>query len=183
MTLPLSQIFVETERLVLRVPETRDFTPYAEMSADAETFRYSDRGPMSSDEAWSRLLRHAGHWSLLGHGVFMIEDKESGRFAGECGFGDFKREMGPDFDGTPEGAWSIAPWARGRGYATEAAAGALRWIEEVVGAERTVCLVHSENLVSIRVAEKLGYRAFREGVYRGNRSLLFERFRIGAPQP
>lgn len=147
------------------------------MSADPETFRYSDRGPMTSEESWTRLLRHAGHWSLLGYGVFAVEEKASGRFVGEAGFGDFKRKLGADFDMYPEAAWSFAPWAKGSGYATEAAAAALNWLEGELSPERTVCLIHVDNQASIRVAEKLDYRPFRERVYRGDRSLLFQRNR------
>lgn len=174
-----SDVLVETERLLLRAPRAADFDAYYDMSADAETFRYSERGPMSRDEAWSRLLRHAGHWSLLGHGLFVAIDKASGRFAGEAGLGDFRRGLGTEFDSVPEAGWAIAPWARGRGLATEAAAAALKWMERRYGADRTVCLIHAGNVASIRVAGKLGYRAFKQREYRGFDAWLFERPRGG----
>ena len=47
-------IRIETERLVLRVLGLEDFDDYAAVSADPATFRFSERGPMSSDEAWTR---------------------------------------------------------------------------------------------------------------------------------
>ena len=169
------EVQIETERLVMRPPRAGDFTSYFEMCADAETFRFSERGPMSCDEAWSRLLRHAGHWSLLGHGLFTLVDKESGRFAGEAGLGDFRRALGAEFDNSPEAGWAIAPWARGRGLATEAMVAALAWMESQFGRVRSVCMIHADNAPSIRVAAKLGYAAYDERLYRGFRALMFER--------
>lgn len=166
---------IETERLVLRVPDARDFDDYFAMTADPETFRYSERGPMSSDEAWTRLLRQIGHWVVLGYGLFAIEEKASGRFVGEAGLGDFRRNLGPSFDDAPEAAWSLAGWAQGSGYATEAAEAALVWMERKFAIGRTVCLIHSDNAPSIRVARKLGYSVFEERNYRGYPALIHER--------
>ena len=174
----LSRIRVETDRLVLRVLTLGDFDDYFGVCADPRTFRFSERsGGMTADEAWSRLLRQVGHWTLLGHGFFAIEEKASGRFAGEAGLGDFKRGLGPAFDGVPEAGWTIAGWAQGQGYATEAVSAALAWMEARFGTERTVCLVHVENSVSLHLAAKLGYVPFGTCEYRGYPALIHERLR------
>jgi len=170
-------IRIETERLVLRVLGLEDFDDYAAVSADPATFLFSERGPMTSDEAWTRLLRHVGHWTLMGWGLFAVEEKATGRFVGEAGLGDFRRGLGAHYDGVPEAAWTTAGWAQGRGYATEAMEAALAWVEQRLGAERSVCLIHVDNAASRRVAEKLGYRTFAECAYRGYDALLFERKR------
>jgi RimJ/RimL family protein N-acetyltransferase len=166
---------LETERLILRGYRAEDFPAYFEMSADPETFRFSDRGPMTSDEAWSRLLRHVGHWALLGYGFFAIEEKGSGRFVGEGGFCDFRRQIGPQFDGVPEGGVAISGWAKGLGYATEATRAAQAWMDDR-GTRRTVLMTHAGNAASRRVAEKLGYKPFEERTYKGYPALLHERF-------
>lgn len=166
---------IETERLVLRPMRFEDFNDHAEMMADPDKFRFSERGPMSCDEAWTRLLRNVGHWSLLGYGPFAIEEKASGRYVGEAGLSDFRRDLGESFDGVPEASWSIVTWAQGRGYATEAAAAAHAWMGVRVDASRTVCLIHSQNRASVRVAQKLGYTSFAERSYRGYSAVLFER--------
>lgn len=168
---------IETDRLVLRVLAERDYDDYAALLADPESFRYSERGPMSGDEAWTRLLRQVGHWALKGYGLFAVEEKATGRFVGEAGLGDFRRRLGEDFDPWPEAAWTIHPAAWGRGYATEAAAAALAWIEGKTGAARSVCLIHAANAPSLRVAAKLGYAPFGERVYRGYPAILHERLR------
>lgn len=172
----LSAIRVETERLVLRVLTLDDFDDYSKVCADPGTFRFSERDSgMSGSEAWSRLLRQVGHWTLLGYGFFAVEEKASGRFAGEAGLGDFRRGLGPAFDGVPEAGWTIAPWAQGQGYATEAVSAALDWMEARFGTERTVCLVHVENSVSLHLAAKLGYVPFGTCEYRGYPGLMHER--------
>ena len=75
----------------------------------------------------------------------------------------------------PEAAWTIARWAQGLGYATEAAAAAHAWMEVRVNAARTVCIIHPSNESSLRVAEKLGYVPFAERSYRGYSVLMLER--------
>jgi RimJ/RimL family protein N-acetyltransferase len=172
---------IETERLVLRVLRLDDFEDYLGVAADPDTFKYSHRGGMSSDEAWTRLLRQVGHWALLGWGVFAVEEKATGRFVGEVGLGDFRRGLGPDFDDVPEASCTIARWAQGCGYATEAMEAALEWVDQELEASRTVCLVHSRNTASLRVAEKVGYRQFDQRPYRGFEAILFERHRA-APE-
>ena len=166
---------VETERLVLRPLSLDDFADYATMMSDPDKFRYSERGPMTGDEAWTRLLRNAGHWALLGHGPFAVVEKATGRFVGEVGLSDFRRGLGAPFDGYPEASWSIVTAAQGRGYATEAAAAVHAWLGVHVNAERTVCIIHADNHASHRVAQKLGYVPFAERTFRGYAAVLFER--------
>ncbi|RYE86364.1 MAG: GNAT family N-acetyltransferase, partial [Hyphomicrobiales bacterium] len=111
---------IETERLIL-APHTRgDLEPLAAMWADPDTVRFIGGKPSTRQESWMRLLRYAGLWSILGYGYWAIHDKASGRFAGELGFADFGRDMTPSIAGIPEAGWVLAPWARSRGYASEA---------------------------------------------------------------
>jgi RimJ/RimL family protein N-acetyltransferase len=172
---PTAEIVAETKRLILRRYTAIDYPAYFTMSADPEMARYAGRPPAGSDEAWMRLLRQTGHWSLFGYGFLAIEEKATGCFVGEAGLAHFRRGLGSDFDCVPEAGWAIAPWAQGHGYATEAGAAALRWSEARFGMRRTVCLIHSRNASSLRVAEKLGYTRMGECQYRGYRAITFER--------
>lgn len=175
MTFRSGETWIETDRLVLRRYEASHFPDVAELTSLPETFRYSERGPMSSDEAWSRLLRHIGHWTAMGFGFFAIEEKLSGRFIGEAGLNDFRRGLGSGFDGVPEIGWTMTPSAQGRGYATEAAQAALMWMEQRFEAACVVCLIHTSNAPSLRVAEKLGFTSQGRCVYKGYPAFQLER--------
>jgi RimJ/RimL family protein N-acetyltransferase len=165
---------IESERLVLRSYRPEDFEALHAISAAPAMWTYSNRGPMTPEESWARLLRHAGHWSLYGYGIFAIEEKASGAFVGEAGVGHFRRGLGGDFDPFPEASWTIRPDCHGLGYATEAAEAALAWMARL-RARRAVCLIHVENMASRRVAEKLGFGRLRAVDYRGYRAMLMQR--------
>lgn len=166
---------LETERLVLRGHRAEDFLDCTAMWGDPEVTRFIGGRAFPRDEVWTKLLRYVGHWAVSGFGYWVLEDKRTGRFVGEVGFADFKREMQPSIEGTPETGWVLSPWAHGRGLATEAVRAALAWGRTHLPSQRTVCLISPENLASIRVAEKCGYREFHRTTYKGQPTLLFER--------
>jgi RimJ/RimL family protein N-acetyltransferase len=72
-------------------------------------------------------LRYVGHWSWLGFGYWLVEEKTSGQFVGEVGFADYKREIEPSIDDVPEIGWVLVPAMYGRGYATESVRAAIDW--------------------------------------------------------
>jgi RimJ/RimL family protein N-acetyltransferase len=174
MTNPPAPV-LQTERLVLRAHTLADYEESAAMWADPEVTRHIGGRPSTAEEAWSRLLRYAGLWALLGFGYWVARERETGRFVGEVGFADFRRELTPSLEGAPEAGWALAPWAQGRGFATEAVRAALAWGDAHLAAERTVCMIHPENVPSIRVAEKCGFRRIASSTYKGDPALLFER--------
>ncbi|MGO9516582.1 MAG: GNAT family N-acetyltransferase [Candidatus Korobacteraceae bacterium] len=166
---------LETERLKLRGHRRADFTDCAAMWRDATVTRYIGGKPFSREEVWARLLRYVGHWAWLGFGYWAVEEKATSELVGELGFADFKRDIKPSLEDTPELGWVLASRAHGRGYATEAVRAALTWADEHFGNARTVCIIHPENLASVRVAEKCGYREFQRTTYKGHDIILFER--------
>jgi RimJ/RimL family protein N-acetyltransferase len=176
---------LETERLRLRGHRLDDFVYCAAMWADAEVTRFIGGKPLSDEEAWTKFLRYAGHWSLLGFGYWAAEEKATGKFAGEIGFADFKREIEPSLRGVPEIGWVLASAFHGKGYATEAVRAVVEWGDryfikrhlEQPHAEqgRTACIIAPDNLASIRVAEKCGYGQSQLTTYRGHAVLMFVR--------
>lgn len=166
---------LETERLTLRGHRLADFEDSAAMWADPVVVRHTLGRPQAGDEVWARLLRYVGHWELLGFGFWVVRERHGGKFVGEVGFGDMHRSLGPDFDPSPEGGWVLATAAHGKGYATEAMKAAHAWLEGSGRAGRTVCLINEQNVASIRVAQKLGYREFRRATYKDSPGILFER--------
>jgi RimJ/RimL family protein N-acetyltransferase len=167
---------LETPRLILRQHRLTDFEPAYAMYSDVEVTRHIGNGkPATRQDVWHRVLRFSGHWQLLGYGMFAIVEKATGRFVGETGLCDFCRELGPDFDPFPEAAWIMARDSFGKGYATEAARAAHEWHEANRGPQRTVCIIAPENHASLRIAQKLGYRAIGPRGYRDETVTVFER--------
>jgi RimJ/RimL family protein N-acetyltransferase len=54
--------------------------------------------------------------------------------------------------------WSLAPWGRGKGYATEAARAAIDWSFGSLPLDRIVSIIDPRNAASQAVAERLGER-------------------------
>lgn len=158
---------IHTERLSLRPYEVADFDAYAAMVADPVVTRFLGAQPMSPEDAWARLLRYVGHWSVLGYGPFAVMDRASGDFVGETGFMDFRREVSPKLESFPEAAWVFTSAAHGKGYAFEAASAAHRWIDAHHAPAATQCLVAPANSGSVRLADRLGYRLYDTPQYRG----------------
>jgi len=166
---------VETERLLLRGHRRDDLADCAAMWGDLEVTRHIGGRPFTEEEVWARLLRYLGHWDLMGFGYWIVHERASGRFVGEVGFADWRRAIEPPLDGAPELGWALSPWCWGRGYATEAVAGALAWGDAHLAAPRSVCIIDLDHHASRRVAEKNGYRESGRATYRGADITLFER--------
>lgn len=166
---------IETPRLVLRRHRQEDFEPYAAMWADQDVVRYIGGVGLSREQAWTRFLRQAGVWHVMGFGFFAIEEKTTGAFIGEAGFHELRRDLEPSIEGTLETGWGLMPRAQGKGYASEAVAAALAWAARRFAAMRTTCIIEPENVASTGVAAKLGFREFARTRYHGRPIVLFER--------
>ncbi len=165
---------LETRRLTLRGYRLDDFSACAALWADPYVTRFIGGRPLSAEESWARLLRYAGHWWLMGFGYWVVEEKATGAFVGELGFAQWRREIQPTIE-VPEAGWVLATAAHGKGYATEALQAALVWAGRHFPKPRTACLIHPDNLASIRVAIKCGYHESARVNYRGQLTILFER--------
>lgn len=180
--LSLLQIpILETERLRLRGYRLADFIHSAAMWADPKVTEHIGGKPLSEEESWTRFLRYAGHWSVMGFGYWVVEEKASGNFLGEVGFADYKREIEPSLKGIPEIGWVLAAHAHGKGFATEAVHAAVVWGDKHFQPARTACIIAPDNLPSVRVAEKCGYRESQHATYKGRPTLMFERQASVAP--
>ena len=76
---------LHTDRLILRPHRITDYPACRALWADAQVVRHVGGMPLDAQAVWFRLLRYAGMWSLLGYGMWAIEDRTSGTFLGECG--------------------------------------------------------------------------------------------------
>lgn len=139
---------IVTERLTLRCWQSADLAPYAAMNEDPETMTHL-HGTMGY-AATERLVTHLiGMWHLRGFGMWAVEFRQDGTFAGRAGL--YQASGWPE----PEVAWSIRRDLWNRGLATEAGAAALEFGFSVIGLDRIISLPTPANTASVRVAEKL----------------------------
>lgn len=171
MTLPV----LETARLRLRHRTLDDFDFFAEMWADPDVTRFITGDPLSREATWSKFLRSVGHWSLMGFGYWVVEEKGSGRLLGEVGFGDFKREMVPSIEGEPEIGWVLAANSHGQGFASEAAMAAIGWGDAHFRQGRMSCIIEDGHDASVRVAEKCGFSLSHKTSYHEANLLVLHR--------
>lgn len=176
-TNPLSIPRIETERLMLRGPELRDFSDSFSLWSEEAVYRYITKRPPTEAEAWGRLHRYVGHWALLGFGFWAVIEKTSGKFVGEIGFGDHRRAMEPSIHGIPELGWVLKTEAQGKGYATEALRAVTAWGDSHFESPRTCCIIDPENLASHRVAHKLGFTEEAKASFLGEPVILYFRTR------
>jgi RimJ/RimL family protein N-acetyltransferase len=174
ITLTTTIPILQTERTILRPHRLEDFDAYATMWADPLVTRYIGGKPRTRQESWLRFLRHPGMWHMIGFGFWAIEERATGRFIGEAGFHDVKRDIEPPLD-APEAGWSLAVEAHGRGLATEIVGCFLGWGEQHFGPVRTVCITDARNVASMAVARKCGFQETGRTVYEGDETVLFER--------
>ncbi len=145
---------LHTDRLILRAHKPEDFEPYAGMMAERSVaaFLTMDGEPQSRDVAWRALASIIGCWTLRGFGMWAVEDRATGRYAGRVG--PWQPEGWPGF----EIGWGIAPAFQRRGYATEAAEAAIAWARETLGVDRILHIIAPNNEPSQAVARRLGAR-------------------------
>lgn len=142
---------IETERLVLRMPEAADLPAWTAFFA-TERSRYVG-GPGDAAKAWRVFASIAGHWTIRGYGIFVLTRRGTGEPVGTVGPwhpGDWpEAEIG-------WALWSLA--AERQGYAAEAARAVITHAHRDLGWDTAVSYIDPTNARSIRLAERLGAR-------------------------
>jgi RimJ/RimL family protein N-acetyltransferase len=167
---------LETQRLVLTGQTLADFADSAALWANPDVTRFIGGRPFTESESWVRLIRNAGHWAALGFGMWVVRERDSGRYVGEMGFHELRRDTTPSFHGVPEAGWVMNPFAHGKGYATEAMAAIMSWCDETLKAPRTVCIIDPGNVASLGVAHRIGFVEFASTTFNDHPTLILERF-------
>jgi RimJ/RimL family protein N-acetyltransferase len=146
---------IETERLNLREMSEADAAFVLEVLNDPGFIRFvADRGVRTLEDA-ARYIdeRFVESYRRHGFGLWLVETKDGRAPAGMCGL----LQRGAPVPGVEVG-YAFLPTFRGKGYAFEAAAAALRHARDVLGLPRLYAVVNPDNAVSIRVLEKLGMK-------------------------
>jgi RimJ/RimL family protein N-acetyltransferase len=150
---------IHSDRLELREFNPDDLGLAGEVAAAGEGEALPPGVPTNPDELaqWFDNGMHlAGRDSAL---HLMMLDRASGRIVGSIGMFHIDWQVG-----SAEIGYGVRSDARNQGYATEALAAVARWALTEGGLQRAFLTANTDNLASIRVAEKAGFH--REGTLR-----------------
>lgn len=140
---------VETERLILRLPEAADLDGWTEMNGDAETMRFIG-GVAGRSATWRQLCTMRGAWDITGFAMFSVIERATGAWVGRLG--PWEPEGWPG----KEVGWGVAPRFAGKGYAHEATVAAMDYVFDVLGWPDVIHTIDPENTRSIALAKRLG---------------------------
>ena len=140
---------LETERLILRGWTAQDFDALAAIHADTDVMTFLG-GVQERTDAWRAMSQLAGHWVLRGYGKWAVERKSDGAMMGRVGL------INPEGWPGLEVGWTLGKQYWGQGYATEAAAAAMRFGFLTQPVDRLISCIDANNIPSQQVAARLG---------------------------
>ncbi|MFZ4151677.1 GNAT family N-acetyltransferase [Streptomyces pseudogriseolus] len=141
---------IRTERLVLRESEARDRAAFVELLASPDVHTYLG-GPRPRDLLERELPEAPERWP----GSFVVA--EGGAMIGQILLRRAPEHHRPAAVGKVDLGYLFLPRAWGHGYAAEACAAALDWLDGVLPGEPVVLATQTANARSMRLAAKLGF--------------------------
>ena len=173
------EVFLETERLLLRQFTPDDVNNLVNLDSDPEVMRFITGGATTTREEVEQvdLPAFMSYYDRCnGYGFWAAMDKSTGRF---LGWFHLRPQPGDPVD-RPELGYRLLREVWGMGYGTEGARALIRKGFTDLGAERVVATAFRDNLASRRVMEKSGMKLARE--YRLTPAQLVEMLGITSPE-
>jgi RimJ/RimL family protein N-acetyltransferase len=162
MTSTFPNISISTERLVLRPLDEDDVPALAEMMNDEQVGAWTDvPQPYTEDRARAWITEYAPTERASGRGLdFAVTEFLTQRLVGIIQLAKTDWHVR-----STELSYIVGPWARGEGYASEAALATAQWLFTDQKFERIELRTAADNTASQQVAQKIG--CISEGVLRG----------------
>lgn len=159
---------IETDRLILRPFEASDAEVAFGWFGDPVVMRFTPTGPDKTiEETEARLKLFMEHQRAHGFSKWLIVSQASGVAIGDSGLLVFK-----DYGWVDLGFRLAQPYW-GKGLATEVASAWVGAAFDLFQLTRLGAFAHPENHASIRVLEKVGFRAERREAVMGMVSIVF----------
>lgn len=157
----MSNVILETERLLLRELTREDFDALLAIWGDAETMLYYPQA-YSREMLEAALQRQFNSYANYGYGLWAMILKREQKLIGDCGF------LPQEVDGVLEleVGYHVNRQYWGQGFAPEAAKACFEYGFHTLGKQRMISMIRPENLPSRRVAEKNGLRIEKEVFWR-----------------
>lgn len=147
--------FFETKRLILRSWRESDIEPFYKINQDEKVTEFLP-GAMSLEEVKNFIKNMNQHIEDQGFGLWAVELKSNQKLIGFVGlkYQDFPAHFTP----CVEVGWRLSSEFWGNGYATEAAAAALKIAFEKFKLKEVVSFTVPQNIKSQAVMERLGLK-------------------------
>jgi RimJ/RimL family protein N-acetyltransferase len=154
------EVFLETDRLVLRRFTAADVDNLVDLDGDPEVMRFLTGGrptprDVIRDDILPAFLQYYDRFA--GYGFWAAIEKSTGEF---LGWFHFRPHDGASLD-EPELGYRLRRSAWGKGYATEGSRALIRKGFTELGVRRVVASTMAVNVASRRVMEKAGMKLVR----------------------
>ncbi|MEU9754914.1 GNAT family N-acetyltransferase [Streptomyces althioticus] len=161
MTSTFPDISLSTERLVLRPLDADDVPALAAMMSDEQVGAWTGAPqPFTEDTARTWITEYAPAERAAGHGL----DLAVAEFLTQRLVGLVRLTRTNWHVRSTELSYIVAPWARGEGYASEAALATAQWLFRDQKLQRVELRTAADNTAAQQVAQKIG--CISEGVLR-----------------
>ena len=146
--------FLETERMVIRLTSEDDFDDILALRSDPMVQKFTTQPPATEKDVQRFIDTVIPYQEKHGHAMASVFDKDSSEFAGQAGIFhvghyDFQPEIEIGY------RFHVKFW--GKGIATEITRALVAWGFEHLTVDLLIAFVETENVVSRRVLEKLGF--------------------------
>lgn len=168
-------IVYETERLILRHMQPDDCDALMAVFGDPVTMKYYPSA-FQRDDVKMWIERWMKSYEENAYGLYAMALKETDTVIGDCGHS--RQEV--DGEAEIEIGYHVLREHWRKGYATEAARGAVAYGFETLCAKRLISLIRPENTASRRVAEKAGMKMEKSVTWKGLAHLVYSCARSGA---
>ena len=158
---------IETKRMYLRELCSEDVPLLMLIFSDPEAMKYYPR-LYTEEDAKNWITTANVNYKEHGGGMWACHLKDTDEFVGICGL-HYHR----DIDGQSEqevGYLFVRKFWK-KGLATEAASACTQYLKKIH--PRIISLIRPENIRSIRVAERNGFKPEKEVVYKGFRAIVY----------
>jgi ribosomal-protein-alanine N-acetyltransferase len=153
----MSNILVESERLLIRRPQAEDLKHLQRVFCDPVMMQYLG-GSWTSEQVADALREWSDEWGVNNRWYGILLRKDNGEPIGTAGFTENTIPVEPGL----ELSWFVLPEHQRQGFATEITKELVRHAFEDLGAVRIVGETHPGNPGSQRVLEKLGFEYIGE---------------------
>jgi RimJ/RimL family protein N-acetyltransferase len=162
---------VRTGRLLMRPVSWEDLDDLRALKSDPEVFAVMLGGVRTHAQVADELAEDVAFWGANGVGMWAVREAGSEAFLGYVGL--HERPDGRGF----ALRFALTAASQGRGYASEAAAAALRFAHERAGMDRVVAVARESNFASRMVLGGIGMVECDAYLRDGYRVVVYESVR------